>query len=196
MRDPCLICGWEQNSFFAQNLRLKASAPSVSCWPHPCRAPSHLEPPHWPSPCLDDLPQTASCLTPSPSSLCLNVTFSLISAVTSTQRTHSPPFSALIFFSPYNLDDIIYLSRDWTCVSCVSCIAGGFFTAWAIRKALFYIIYLLGLLCIVCLLQLNINSMPSGISILFIECPTQKRYSLDLWWINEWMNEFTWWTSA
>ena len=25
--------------------------------------------------------------------------------------------------------------RDWTCVSCVSCIAGGFFTYWAIRAS-------------------------------------------------------------
>ena len=91
--------------------------------------------------------------------------------------------------APLSLRDIIYLSRDWTCVSCVSCTAGGFFTAWAIREALFYIIYLLGLLCIVCLLQLNINSMPSGISILFIECVTQRRHSLDLWWINEWVND-------
>ena len=179
--------------FLAQNLRLKASAPSVSCWPHTCWAHSHLEPPHRPSPCLDDLPQTASCLTPSPSSLCLNVTFSLISA---GHIYPEPPSSALVFFSPHNLCDIIYLSRDWTCISCISCIADGFFTTWAVREALFYIIYLLGLLCIVCLLQLNINSMPSGISILFTECLTQRRDSLDLWWINEWMNEFTWQTSA
>ena len=26
--------------------------------------------------------------------------------------------------------------RDWTCISCWSCIAGGFFTAWATREAL------------------------------------------------------------
>ena len=26
-------------------------------------------------------------------------------------------------------------SRDWTCISCVSCIAGEFFTCWAIREA-------------------------------------------------------------
>ena len=29
--------------------------------------------------------------------------------------------------------------RDWTCVSCVFCIAGGFFTFWAIREAWFCI---------------------------------------------------------
>ena len=26
--------------------------------------------------------------------------------------------------------------RDWTCISCGSCIAGGFFTAWSTREAL------------------------------------------------------------
>ena len=29
-----------------------------------------------------------------------------------------------------------FWSRDWTCVSCISCIAGWFFTIWATRKAL------------------------------------------------------------
>ena len=28
--------------------------------------------------------------------------------------------------------------RDWTCISCVSCIAKGFFTHWATRKAYLY----------------------------------------------------------
>ena len=31
--------------------------------------------------------------------------------------------------------------RDWTCTSCVSCIAGGFPTCWAIREALALLIY-------------------------------------------------------
>ena len=59
---------------------------------------------------------------------------------------YSSPFSSVHGINQARILEWVAISfsrvssrpRDWTCVSCVSCIAGGFFTHWTTGKTLFF----------------------------------------------------------
>ena len=67
----------------------------------------------------------------------------LVAQLSLSYNCNSPGSSVRGIFQAKILEWVAFYSsrgssqpRDWTCVSCVSCIAGRFFTCWGIREAL------------------------------------------------------------